>query len=213
MQKVTQQDFDLQVSSLPFLDAIIFLGGEDDGRSRSRHLLKLLIESNKLSPEQPYIILTGSKPVSYNYVSYQSECQATNGYLRIWGSFSKGINFNKIISEERGKDTYGNIYYAKETLDSLLSNQEIKKVGLLTNPFHMSRSLWAAKKILKDYTIMPLPTQKQFNYKKRKLKELPFQLSFCLAHLAYTPKEFMDLKHPLYSENKEFSSKLLQKFF
>ena len=214
MQKVTEKDFLQQVSQVPFLDAIIFLGGEDDGRSRSRHLLKLLIESKNYSAEQPYIILTGSQPATYNYVQYKTQTQATKDYLRIWNSFSKGIiNFNKIIEEERGQDTYGNIYYAKQTIDSLLVNQEKKRVGILTNPFHMDRAFWSAKKILKNYALYELPTQKQFNYKQRRLKEVPLLMNFILAHLGHNSEDFMNTIHPLYSENKQKSSKLLKPFY
>jgi uncharacterized SAM-binding protein YcdF (DUF218 family) len=70
-----------------------------------------------------------------------------------------------IYLDKSSLDTIGNIYFSRDTIRSLTSKEQEKTVGLVTDPYHMERSVFIAKTILgPEYTVIPFETDKSSSF-------------------------------------------------
>ncbi|ALB46321.2 YdcF family protein [Clostridium beijerinckii] len=122
-------------------DYIIVLGaGIDNGGVPNlilRERLDIAIKCTKENLAQ-YIVLSGGQGTDES----TSEAQAMSEYLQ-----AKGIEKNKIILEDKSRDTNENLKYSKEKIEEF-SNKSISdiKVKIVTTDFHAFRSSILAKK-------------------------------------------------------------------
>ncbi|WP_081300581.1 YdcF family protein [Clostridium beijerinckii] len=122
-------------------DYIIVLGaGLDNGGVPNlilRERLDIAIKCMKENLAQ-YIVLSGGQGTDES----TSEAQAMSEYLQ-----AKGIEKNKIILEDKSRDTNENLKYSKEKIEEF-SNKSISdiKVKIVTTDFHAFRSSILAKK-------------------------------------------------------------------
>ncbi|OOP73495.1 GdmH [Clostridium beijerinckii] len=122
-------------------DYIIVLGaGLDNGGVPNlilRERLDIAIKCMKENLAQ-YIVLSGGQGADES----TSEAQAMSEYLQ-----AKGIEKNKIILEDKSRDTNENLKYSKEKIEEF-SNKPISdiKVKIVTTDFHAFRSSILAKK-------------------------------------------------------------------
>jgi len=122
-------------------DYVIVLGaGLDYGRIPNLILQERLDIAIKCMKENlaQYIVLSGGQGEDEN----TSEAQAMSKYLQ-----DRGIEKNKIILEDRSRDTNENLKYSKEKIEAF-SNKPISdiKVKIVTTDFHAFRSSILAKK-------------------------------------------------------------------
>ncbi len=122
-------------------DYIIVLGaGLDNGGVPNlilRERLDIAIKCMKENLAQ-YIVLSGGQGIDES----TSEAQAMSEYLQ-----ARGIEKNKIILEDKSRDTNENLKYSKEKIEEF-SNKPISdiKVKIVTTDFHAFRSSILAKK-------------------------------------------------------------------
>ncbi|NRT34965.1 uncharacterized SAM-binding protein YcdF (DUF218 family) [Clostridium beijerinckii] len=122
-------------------DYIIVLGaGLDNGGVPNlilRERLDIAIKCMKENLAQ-YIVLSGGQGTDES----TSEAQAMSEYLQ-----AKGIEKNKIILEDKSRDTNENLKYSKEKIEEF-SSKSISdiKVKIVTTDFHAFRSSILAKK-------------------------------------------------------------------
>ncbi|CUU48016.1 YdcF family protein [Clostridium beijerinckii] len=122
-------------------DYIIVLGaGLDNGGVPNlilRERLDIAIKCMKENLAQ-YIVLSGGQGADES----TSEAQAMSEYLQ-----AKGIEKNKIILEDKSRDTNENLKYSKEKIEEF-GNKPISdiKVKIVTTDFHAFRSSILAKK-------------------------------------------------------------------
>ena len=122
-------------------DYIIVLGaGLDNGGVPNlilRERLDIAIKCMKENLAQ-YIVLSGGQGADES----TSEAQAMSEYLQ-----AKGIEKNKIILEDKSRDTNENLKYSKEKIEEF-SSKSISdiKVKIVTTDFHAFRSSILAKK-------------------------------------------------------------------
>ena len=122
-------------------DYIIVLGaGLDNGRTPNFILQERLDAAIECIHENPtqYIVLSGGQGAD----EYLPESQAMSEYLQ-----ERGIDKEKIIEEDKSKDTNENLKYSKEKIEehSHKSLDEVS-VKIVTADFHAFRSSILAKK-------------------------------------------------------------------
>lgn len=119
--------------SLPGMDYIIILGAQVKGTRISKTLLKRLTTAENYMKENPktLAIVSGGKGKN----EALSEAEAMKQYL-----IKKGIDRKRIIKEDKSRNTYENILFSKPFLKS------DSTVAIVTNGFHIFRSLRIAKK-------------------------------------------------------------------
>lgn len=120
--------------------AIVLGAGLDNGRTPNLILSERLdaaIECEEDNPNQ-YIVLSGGQGSD----EYVSEAQAMSEYLQ-----EKGIDKEKIILEDRSRNTDENIKFSKEKIEEY-SGKSIDKVNvkIITTDYHAFRSNILAKK-------------------------------------------------------------------
>lgn len=120
--------------------AIVLGAGLDNGRVPNlilRERLDAAIKSEKENPTQ-YIVLSGGQGKD----EYVSEAQAMNEYLQ-----EKGIDKEKIIMEDKSRDTDENLKFSKEKIEEH-SQKSITEVSvkIITTDYHAFRSSILAKK-------------------------------------------------------------------
>lgn len=120
--------------------AIVLGAGLDNGRVPNlilRERLDAAIKSEKENPIQ-YIVLSGGQGKD----EYRPEAQAMSEYLQ-----EKGIDKEKIIIEDKSKDTDENLKFSKEKIEEH-SQKSITKVSvkIITTDYHAFRSSILAKK-------------------------------------------------------------------
>ena len=120
---------------------IVVLGaGLDNGRTPNLILserLEAAIKSEKEHPNQ-YIVVSGGKGKD----EYVTEAEAMKKYLE-----DKGIDEEKIIKEDRSRDTNENLKFSKEKIEEH-SNKSISEVNvkIVTADFHAFRSGFLARR-------------------------------------------------------------------
>lgn len=118
----------------PKADYLIVLGAQVRGTTITKALKKRLDTARNYLEVNPntLVIVSGGKGPGENI----SEAEAMRLYL-----ISKGVNNDRIILENRSTNTNENISYSK-----LLMKDEKDSVVIVTNGFHIFRSLSIAKK-------------------------------------------------------------------
>jgi len=151
-----------QIKKAKSLDALLVLGGEGKSHSRSDHASKLY-KATKETRETPLkIVLTGYCSGLSQAVPEKAESDVMKEYL-----ISCGVPTEVIYTETKSLDTLASVVYAQPILEEI----DAKKVGLVTDKFHIPRGLWSAKRVLgKNYEIYPCSNEKQASL-SRKLTE------------------------------------------
>lgn len=141
------------------LDALLILGGENpQEHSRSNHAYTIYSNVNREEPLS--LILTGRGSGLSNRLPKEPEAVAMQKYLH-----SLGVPEERMHLETQALDTLGNMVFSRPILDTILSGYVFKKVGLVTDSFHMNRSVWTAKRVFGEYyAITPLSTEKQTSF-------------------------------------------------
>ncbi len=116
--------------------AIIILGGglttnlelNEHTKQRFNKAIELISKNNF-----NYIVCSTDKSYrKLDEIRHTSEARVGREYL-----ISKGINPNKILLEEKSRDTLSNAYFCrKEIIDPL----EIKKITIVTSKFHLAKT-------------------------------------------------------------------------
>lgn len=117
------------------LDYIIVLGSQVKEDGPSRVLMYRLDAAADCLAEDPYVrcIVTGGQ----GYNEPFTEAEGMERYL-----IEKGIPAERIIKEDRATTTYENLLFSEAFLD-----KEKDAIGILTNNFHLRRSLCIARKL------------------------------------------------------------------
>lgn len=101
-----------------------------------------LIEGASLARQKGYpILLSGG----LSYDRGESIARSMERAIRRWGY--KG----EIMLEENSRTTWENMTYSA----SILRHKGVDRIVLVTNSFHMKRSLWMAKKAMPDIEVYP----------------------------------------------------------
>lgn len=116
------------------VDYVIVLGSQVRGRTPSYNLARRLDKAYEYLQENPQttVILSGGQGDGEEI----TEAEAMAEYLE-----EKGIPKERMLLEDKSKDTYENIKFSRELMDS----QDVQIV-LVTNDFHIFRSIGIAKK-------------------------------------------------------------------
>lgn len=115
------------------LDYIIILGAQVRGTKITRSLKRRLDTALYYLKDNPNTIVIASGGQGKNEAI--SEAEAMMGYL-----CEHGILKNRILKEERSRNTFENVLYSKALVNPDSS------VGIVTNGFHLYRSMRLAKK-------------------------------------------------------------------
>ena len=116
------------------LDYLVVLGAQMKVSGPSRALqyrLDAAIEYLVNNPDT-YVIVSGGQGTD----EHISEAQGMYDYL-----ISKGISAERVIKEDRSKNTFQNLTFSAEYLD-----KEADSVGVVSNNFHVFRAVKIAKK-------------------------------------------------------------------
>ncbi len=118
----------------PNVDYLIVLGAQVRGTTISKSLKRRLDKAMDYLVENPKtkVIVSGGQGTGEDI----SEAEAMMRYL-----LSKGIDKNRIIKEDRSTNTNENICYSKSLMED-----ENASVAVVTNGFHIFRSVSIAKK-------------------------------------------------------------------
>lgn len=130
----------------PGADYVIVLGAQVRGRTPSYNLARRLDAAYGYLEDNPNtrVILSGGQGDGEEI----SEARAMAEYLA-----GKGISQERMILEDESRNTYENIQYSREIM-----NTDDVSVVLVTNDFHVFRSVGIAKKQgLKDVTGLGAP--------------------------------------------------------
>ncbi len=124
-----------QVKNIEKLDYMIVLGAGIDGEKVGKTLKSRLDEAIKYYElnKNVDIIVSGGQGKD----EIISEAEAMYRYL-----IEKGVNPNQIIKEDKATTTLENIILSKEILKN--RNDEDKKILIVTNEFHLYRSMLIA---------------------------------------------------------------------
>ena len=112
-----------------------------------------------------------------------------------------------IFPEYKAKDTLGNIVYSWNILDKMFPGNETKKIGLVTDKYHMDRALWTANQVLPEkYQTIPCPTNiDKFSFGKETILKNILKYELKRNKLQKGDKEefdkYMKEKHPMHAEN------------
>lgn len=120
-----------------------------------------------------------------------------------------GVTEDDMQTETSSLDTLGNVVFSRPIIDQLLSGYTTKRLGLVTDKYHMKRGLWTAKRVLPiEYEVQPLPTSKEASLFGRAI-ELAVKNAwrFDLWRESIQPgdqekfEDYMSSKHPIHAEN------------
>lgn len=133
---------------------IMVLSGENTvQRHRSKTTLELYHQQHGKTP----ILISGSHSGFLGRElppKMKRECHQTADYL-----ISQGIPSAHIRCEESSLCTLGNFYFSQPMI---LPDQY--QIALVTDPFHMNRSLWCSRTVFGDSKeVTPVPTQNPFS--------------------------------------------------
>ena len=179
---------------------IMLLSGEDvDERNRSRKAMEIYQRSEGATP----ILISGSHSGYLGRTipqGMQPECYQARDFL-----ISQGIPERDIKVEDSSLDTLGNFYFSHPIIGK---EQEI---DLVTDTFHMKRSLWCARLVFGDSKrFIPNTTDKTGNTKYQRFME-GLQIRLLSRDMGkYGVKEgdyealgrFMNKVHPFYCQGR-----------
>ena len=189
-----------QLKDVRSLDALLVLGGEGSDHSRSDHT-NSLYKSRAVPIE---IVLSGNSSGLKNLVPVKPEADVMRDYL-----IEKGIPNEFLHTETKSLDTLGNIVFSWPILDDILSGFQTKRLGLVTDNFHMMRALWTAKRVLPDsYAITPLPSEKNADVKASLMERaVKYAIAYDLAVLGvekgdkFAFENYLKSNHPMHVKN------------
>lgn len=120
-------------------DYLIILGAGLNGMQISRSLYERLLEGLNYLNSKPNlkVVVSGGQGPGEEI----TEAEAMKNFL-----VSNGINSNRIIIEDKSKNTYENFKFTKELLDKFDGRENIK-LRIISNNFHIFRSKMIAKRI------------------------------------------------------------------
>ena len=193
---------DTLLSKASTLDALLVLSGEHESNPTRSNLAAYLFHrvarnSRRVIP----IVVTGSH-------SGFTEPPETKHWEIVYNNLlSLGVPQQIISLEKEALDTFANFVYSKPLLDKM----DAKRIGLVTDRFHMRRSMWTGRRVLgTEYNLVALPTKKDTDL-IGKLTEIAVltALQFDLSGKGITDdekiKSYLTTKHPFHSTNPEFS--------
>ena len=189
-----------QIEIAKSLDALLVLGGEGKDHSRTNHTYNIY----KSLDSPLYIVLSGSHSGLTNSKPEVPEAEIMKNYL-----LSLGVPQEIMEAEVNSLDTLGNIVFSQPILDQLLSGYSIKRLGIVTDYFHMKRGLWVARRVLpEEYEIHPLPTEKGTSLIGKIIETVvkkAWQIDLWKEGIESGNKEaferYMKEKHPMHAEN------------
>jgi len=199
-----------QQEVLPYLDALLVLGGESDSfPSRSNHAidLYLLFDAVSRPNDSLCIVLSGNHSGSDSIIPDTSHAQIMKDNL-----ISKNISDSNIYLESDSLDTLAGLYFSKKIiLENKVKNSSCN-VGLVTDPYHMNRTLWLANKVFgSDISYFAMPSKL-----KRSPLFSPIKESLIISALRYDLRkispgddlaleEYLSKVHPFHAENPSSS--------
>jgi len=197
-------------------DVIIILGG---GINPDGSLREITIDRIKKGIKlfrrniTDWIIASGAYGFMENYVPPITEAKAMAKYLE-----NNGVPKEKIILEEKSKDTIGNAYFTKV---NVLEPRKWYNPIVVTSNFHIPRTRYIFKKVLgKKYNVsfvkvtsklprdllerIRIKEQKVLNLLKRWTKEIEDGDDKSLKKFLYT-------EHPAYAKHPEITREQLRR--
>jgi len=187
-----------QIEKAKTLDALVVLGGEQRF-SRSLHALDIYNRVEKIRKNPINIVLTGYHSGLTN-APEKAESELAKEYLLF-----KGLPQEVIFNETQSKDTLTNIVYAQPILKRI----NAKKVGIVTDNYHIGRGLWTAKRVLgKNYEVCALPNEIEGSFIDN-VTELAVKyaqkIDLCIAGVKSGDQQafekYVNEKHPFYNQN------------
>ncbi|HIH24286.1 TPA: YdcF family protein [Candidatus Woesearchaeota archaeon] len=132
------------------LDALLVLGGEDQTYRPRSNTAKMIYGAVTMRRNEPLpIILSGLHSALFPD-SPVVESKEMRDYL-----LEKGIPRNALFAEAQSMDTVGNFYHSQKYLALFGA----RRIGVVTDDYHMERALWAGKKVLgHSPTLIPVTT-------------------------------------------------------
>lgn len=120
------------------VDMVIILGAGLKGRELSQSLYKRMTTSLVYLKDNPKmkVIVSGGQGPGEDI----TEAEAMEEFL-----IKNGIGKERIIKEDKSRNTFQNFKFSREKLDSM-GKEDIRKVLIITNNFHMFRSKILAKR-------------------------------------------------------------------
>lgn len=113
---------------------VVLGGGVDENEDITNHSKLRHDVGIKLQNEYDYIICSSYKTYKEKAKNQiKSEAKAGKEYL-----VKMGVSSDKILLEEKSKDTFSNAYYTRELLENL--KFDIKKITIVTSKFHMPKT-------------------------------------------------------------------------
>ncbi len=141
-------------------DVLLVLGGEDPVyRTRSNHAAMIYFNLGN----HPPLVLSG------NYSNPKPGLLSEASQMKDYLINNMMIPEERIFLEENSTTTLENIVFSKPIIDDVLSGFISKRVGLVTDGFHMPRASWLADYVFpENYDVKGFPT---FNVYDQRLKE------------------------------------------
>jgi uncharacterized SAM-binding protein YcdF (DUF218 family) len=135
---------------------LLLVLGSGNSMIRAKHAENLYLTNKNKNDSDLKLILSGGKKLESSF----SEAEQ----MQIALSYS--IPLSDLIIETQSLDTLGNFVFSKPLIEQGLSGS-IKKLGVVTDPYHMNRSLWIAKHVLgSSYEVVPFATDFKTDHQK-----------------------------------------------
>ncbi len=191
------------------LDALIILGGgtEKEDHSRTNHAIEIYKRVMKSRKNPLYIIPSGYWSGMSNEIPEKAESELMKEYL-----ISKSVPNDVIIKEDKSKDTLTNFIFSWSILDLI----DTKKIGIITDKYHITRANWSGKKVFgKKYLVEPLPNDNdKIGLFDKAIDRAVWTAQYFDTLLIESGNkhawvEYLLDKHPFYSENPKPSFYLL----
>lgn len=175
------------------LDMIMVLMGENSRtRGRSRKAIQTYREYGRIP-----ILLSGSHSGVYGLVLRNGEEPACIRARRYF--LEKNVRDEDIVIQAKSVDTVGDFYYSQEL------GLTGKGIGLVTDSWHMQRSLWLARKFCGDDSkFHPIPSEDSPDI-FRGLQEIALKIALYFDMVNIPDgnfellKKYMESKHPFHS--------------
>ena len=198
----------LQSDIAQTLDAMLVLGGEDHkNHTRSdhaHHLYQQVEASRRHVPLQ--LVLSGSHSGLDRYLPPLPEAEQMRRYLA-----GVGVPVDSMHMETQALDTIGNMVFSWPILEQITSGSATRRFGIVTDRYHMTRSLWLARRVFPaEYELHPLPTERDSLTQRTVEAGVRFAIrhDVHIAGIQSGDKEaweaYMLEKHPIHADNAPF---------
>lgn len=158
------------------------------------------------------VIVSGRFSFLYDYVPTKTEAKAMIEYLS-----EKGIPKEKLILEDKSRDTIGNAYFVK----GILKKNGWKKIIIVTSDFHIDRTKYIFKKVFgKGFKInfvkagSDLSKEELEKVSKKEMKALNLTKQWLDKIENGNDKQLKDFlysRHPAYSKKQELTREQILK--